>query len=175
MMNTQKKQTGFTILELLIIIVVIGIISTIVIVSYRGVQGQAHDVSIQNDLKDIASKLELYKLDNKVYPAGPTQLATLGVKVSKNSYGNHMLSGGVYYNLLYCRMPAAAPTTYALVAFSKSGNDLMFVAGRGLSPYVGSKTGSSGICTTAGVPLSGAPSERDFFYNANIWQSFVAP
>lgn len=169
----QQKQIGFTIVELLIVIVVIGILAAITVVAYNGVQGRANDAAIQSDLQNISKKLELYKIDFGVYPAGSAQLTTLGLKASKNAYGNHMISGGQNYNLVYCRMPAAAPTDYALVAFSKSGARFKYVNGQGLSVYAGSFAGSAGICTDAGIPMAGAAAERDWFYDFSAWQSYV--
>ena len=166
-----KKQTGFTIVELLIVIVVIAILAAITIVAYNGIQNRANDTAIQNDLKSIAQKLELYKVDNGIYPAGSAQLATLGLKVSKNAYGNHMPSGGNFYNLVYCHIPIGAATDYALVASSKSGNKFKYTNASGLGAYTGSWAGSAGICTDAGVPIGGLATERDWFYDTNNWQS----
>lgn len=169
----QKKQAGFTIVELLIVIVVIGILAAITAVAYNGVQGKANDAAIQSDLQAIATKLEIYNADFGVYPAGAAQLTTLGLKASKSAYGNHMPSGGFDYNLVYCRMPAAAPTDYALVAFSKSGVRYKYAKGTGLSVYTGGFAGSAGICTDAGIPMAGAATERDWFYEASAWRSFI--
>lgn len=168
-----RKQTGFTIVELLIVIVVIGILAAITVVAYNGVQGRAQDTAIQSDLQQIAKKLELYKADYDVYPAGSTQLTTLNLKASKNAYGNHYQTSGSDFNLVYCRMPAAAPTDFALVAFSKSGLRYKYVNGRGVSVYTGPFGGSAGICTDAGIPMSGAAAERDWFYYYNAWQSYI--
>jgi general secretion pathway protein G len=172
--NMHKNQGGFTIVELLIVIVVIAILAAITVVAYNGIQNRANDTTIQSDLQNIAKKLELYKVDNGVYPAGPTQLSPLGLKVSKNAYGNHMPSGGTFYNLVYCHMPAAAPTDYALVAFSKSGARFKYTNTSGLSSYTGSFAGSAGICTDAGIPMTGLPEDRDWFFEANNWRTFVA-
>lgn len=168
-----RNQAGFTIVELLIVIVVIGILAAITVVAFNGVQGRAHDISIQNDLQSIAKKLEMYKADFAVYPAGAAQLTPLQLKASKNAYGNHMVSGGADYNLVYCRMPAAAPTDYALVAFSKSGARFKFTNASGLSPYTGGMGGSAGICTDAGIPMAGAATERDWLYEASNWRTFI--
>lgn len=63
-----KTARGFTIVELLIVIVVIAILATISIVVYNGVQGRARDSKRYSDLKSIASALELYRVDQGGYP-----------------------------------------------------------------------------------------------------------
>lgn len=168
-----QNQHGFTIVELLIVIVVIGVLAAITVVAFNGVQGRAHDISLQNDLQAIAKKLEMYKVDTAVYPAGAAQLTPLQLKASKSAYGNHMVTGGFDYNLVYCRMPAAAPTDYALVAFSKSGARFKFTSANGLSPYTGGTNGSATICTDAGIPMAGAAAERDWLYEASNWRTFI--
>ena len=64
-----KAKSGFTIVELLIVIVVIAILAAISVVAYTGVQNRAHDSRRVNDLKAIVKALELYKIDNGRYPS----------------------------------------------------------------------------------------------------------
>lgn len=59
---------GFTIVELLIVIVVIGILTSITVVAYSGIQGRARDSQRLSDLKTIMKALEIYKINNGVYP-----------------------------------------------------------------------------------------------------------
>jgi general secretion pathway protein G len=59
---------GFTIVELLIVIVVIGILAAITIVAYNGLQDRGKYSLMQSDLKSITKALELYKVDNGNYP-----------------------------------------------------------------------------------------------------------
>lgn len=76
-MRTKSKRTsGFTIVELLIVIVVIGILAAITVVAYNGVQARARDSKRQNDIAEIQIALELYKIDKGVYP--PTTVTTGG-------------------------------------------------------------------------------------------------
>jgi prepilin-type N-terminal cleavage/methylation domain-containing protein len=77
---------GFTIVELLIVIVIIGILAGIVIVAYGGITRNARNAAVQTDLKNFAKQMDLYKAENGKYPTR-TQLATYGpVKINKPPY-----------------------------------------------------------------------------------------
>lgn len=68
MLVTSKKQHGFTIVELLIVIVVIAILAAISIVAYNGIQGRARDSKRHSDLASVMKALEMYHADNGGYP-----------------------------------------------------------------------------------------------------------
>ena len=59
---------GFTIVELLVVIVVIGILAAITIVSYTGIQTKAATASLQSDLANVSQQLKLYYVDHGAYP-----------------------------------------------------------------------------------------------------------
>lgn len=61
-------QSGFTIVELLIVIIVIGILMTIAVTSYLGIQARAHDAERMQDISSIARAVELYKVKTGSYP-----------------------------------------------------------------------------------------------------------
>jgi type II secretion system protein G len=63
-----KSKSGFTIVELLVVIVVIAILAVITIVAYTGIQARANDSRRLNDLEAIQKALALYKADNGSYP-----------------------------------------------------------------------------------------------------------
>jgi len=69
-MKWRAKQTGFTIVELLIVIVVIGILAAITIVAYNGIQQRARDAQRQSDISTIKKALEVYYAANDRYPPG---------------------------------------------------------------------------------------------------------
>ena len=69
----KSARTGFTIIELLIVIVIIGILATAVLVIYRGMQIRAQDIGRQDDLQKIEATLAQYASQHSgVYPATTT-------------------------------------------------------------------------------------------------------
>ena len=69
-LKTMKKERGFTIVELLIVIVVIGILAAIVIVAYNGIQNRAKTQSGQAAASNIQKKIEAYNASVGSYPTG---------------------------------------------------------------------------------------------------------
>ncbi len=64
-----KKQSGFTIIELLIVIVVIGILAAIVITTYSGITVKQRNQKRQTDIQSIQTQLEAFFSQNGFYPA----------------------------------------------------------------------------------------------------------
>lgn len=63
-----KTRSGFTIVELLIVIVVIAILAAILVVAYNGIQGRSRDATRLQDIANIRKGLELYKAERGSYP-----------------------------------------------------------------------------------------------------------
>jgi len=70
-MNKRYQYRGFTIVELLIVIVVIGILAAITIVSFNGIQARTRDAERASEVKVLQKAFEMYKVDNGVYPLHP--------------------------------------------------------------------------------------------------------
>lgn len=121
----QQKQfddRGFTIVELLIVIVVIGILAAITIVAFNGVQNKAHDASVQSDLSGLAKQYELFKVvdDDGTYPNTVADLVKLDVSINKSAYDT---SSNSPYNLTTCHANGAAD--FAIAAISRSGKNIL--------------------------------------------------
>jgi len=69
MVSLQRKQQGFTIVELLIVIVVIGILAALVITTFNGIQQKARDTERQTDIKALHGQVEAYYAQNGKYPS----------------------------------------------------------------------------------------------------------
>lgn len=69
-LSHNQKRNGFTIVELLIVVVVIAILAAISIVAYGGIQERARNAQRTQDVRTIAKALELYYINNGQYPSG---------------------------------------------------------------------------------------------------------
>lgn len=78
MLKLQKKlQAGFTIIELLIVIAIIGILATLVLTNFQGAQAKGRDTVRKNDINSVYQKLEEYYNENGGYPDGDLTSAVL--------------------------------------------------------------------------------------------------
>jgi prepilin-type N-terminal cleavage/methylation domain-containing protein len=101
------KPRGFTIVELLIVIVVIAILAAIVIIAYSGIQTRAHTAAAQSDLDSSAKTLGIANVTAGSYPV---DLTSAGLKSGSTVYT-------YYYNSsanTYCLSGTNAGITYSL-------------------------------------------------------------
>ena len=133
----KQKQTGFTIVELLIVVVVIAILAAITIVSYNGITSRANNTAVQNDLSNLAKKIEMIRAEGSSYPLPLT--ASMGLTATKGSYE-------VRNNLYYCL--SAAGDQFALGAVSKSGTGYMYTSRGGLTGPV--SVSGAAVCDRVG-------------------------
>ncbi len=69
MISLKKRNQGFTIVELLIVIVVIGILALLVITTYSGIQAKARNSKRSADMSTIQTQLEAFFSQNGYYPS----------------------------------------------------------------------------------------------------------
>lgn len=119
-----KQQSGFTIVELLIVIVVIGILAAITIVAYNGVQNKARTSAVTSALTQAAKKIAIWQVDNpNLYPSA---LSDAGIADTENVFFQYTSNNGV------------SPSTYCITATYGT-----------IKYYIDSSSGaaSAGVCT----------------------------
>jgi uncharacterized protein (TIGR02145 family)/prepilin-type N-terminal cleavage/methylation domain-containing protein len=99
-MKVKKIQSAFTLAELLIVIVIIGILASLVLASYAGITERANNASLAFDLKNASTKLKAY---NAVYGSYPASLAANGCPVA---------SGSLPADTKYCIPVSGSNTVY---------------------------------------------------------------
>jgi len=127
--SNKKTSSAFTIVELLIVIVVIGILAAITIVAFNGIQDRARKAIIDTDLAGVQKSLIVYQVDNSGnYPA---TIAAANFKTSTNTALQYSVDNTV------------TPKTYCVTAINT-----------GKAYYVSSTIAipTSGACTGHSLP-----------------------
>lgn len=84
----RAKESGFTLVELLIVIVILGVLAAIVVFSVRGVNDNSASAACNADLGTTNSALEAYYAQNKAYPASiGTLVSPAGLLKSTPTFG----------------------------------------------------------------------------------------
>lgn len=94
------NRKGFTIVELLIVIVVIGILAAITIVAYNGIQERAHQTKTVSALSEYAKAFAAYAVDHDNYPPSPSCLGdTQGAANVKSCINPSGVNGTACFSL----------------------------------------------------------------------------
>lgn len=76
-MNKRFTQSGFTLIEIMVVMVILGLLVAIVAPNIMGRSDQAKVTIAETQLKNIQSALDLYRLDNSHYPSTQQGLEAL--------------------------------------------------------------------------------------------------
>ena len=155
--SASARSEGFTLVELLVVIVIIGILMGVLLVAYQGTRKAARDGKRKAELEQVRAALELLRSDCGVYPPGDGRIEACGVPatclftgVGPCTWGTSALvvEGKTYmgqlpkdpldptYRYQYCTLGApgcdASVNSYTLCAYLETGS--------------GSVTGCGGSC-----------------------------
>ncbi|MDN5275445.1 MAG: hypothetical protein JWN33_94 [Candidatus Saccharibacteria bacterium] len=163
MLTQRKHRPGFTIVELLIVIVIIGILAAIAIVAYNGIQNRARAASVSAALSQAARKIAAFQVDNS--DAYPTTLSDVGV------------TDGSAVTYQYSVNNTSSPRTYCITATATTIS--YFVNSASSTPQAGAcpghgLNGVSAITNLATNPsfetnMNGLASGRAFSTRDTSW------
>ncbi|KGK85546.1 secretion system protein G [Stutzerimonas degradans] len=80
----RRTQGGFTLIEIMVVVVILGILAALVVPQVMSRPEQAKVTVAKGDIKAVAAALDMYKLDNFAYPSTQQGLEALVKKPSGN-------------------------------------------------------------------------------------------
>ena len=119
-----RPQHGFTLLEVMVVVVILGILAALVVPKIIGRPDEARVTAARQDIASLAQTLKLYRLDNQRYPTTEQGLQALVAKPTSAPVPPNWKAGGYVerlakdpwgnpYQYLYPRGPARRSTCTA--------------------------------------------------------------
>jgi general secretion pathway protein G len=93
-MSQRRRQRGFTLVEIMVVVVIIGILGMLVVPKLLGRTGEARVTAARTDIATLMQSLKLYKLDNQRYPTTEQGLQALVQKPTSGPAANGWKEGG---------------------------------------------------------------------------------
>lgn len=93
-MQTSNKQKGFTLLEVMVVIVILGILASMVVPNLMGNKDKADQQKAVSDIVALENSLDMYKLDNSIYPTTEQGLEALVQKPTMSPEPRNYRDGG---------------------------------------------------------------------------------
>jgi len=114
----KKDESGFTLIELMIVIAIIGILAAIAIPQFSAYRTRSYNSAAQADLRNAATAQEAYYVDTQTYVVDP-QTNLIGSTYGFYTSQNVMVDG------------SAGPQQYTMTAYHSSGNKTYTLLGPG--------------------------------------------
>jgi type IV pilus assembly protein PilA len=162
----QNNQNGFTLIELMVVVMIIAILVGIAIPAFLGARKRAQDTASKSNLRNALGTAQTIFTDNQAYLATATMAANLGEEEPSLEFIDGALVAGVSASAKEISLLTGTATGGSgldqIVLASKSGSGKCFflrhVATAGLADLSGSymATTDSGACAAVSKPADGA-------------------
>ena len=121
MISLKKRSQGFTIVELLIVIVVIGILALLVITTYSGIQAKARNAKRQSDIASLQTQMEAFFSQNGYYPSNADMNSASWLTTNMKSLDQNALIDPSNTTQSKTLALTAAAKTYAYAPLNSAG------------------------------------------------------
>lgn len=113
-MNFLERGKGFTLIELMIVIAIIGILASIAIPQFSAYRTRGFNATAMSDLRNMITSQEAYFADKQTYSAAVADLSAYGFTVSNN---------------VTASVSSATVSTYVMTAVHSSGDHTYQISG----------------------------------------------
>ena len=163
----RDAESGFTLIELMIVVAIIAILAGILIPNFVNARAQAQTAACESNIRAIATALELYYADNQVYPTAaaasvqPSLLTVNGVAYLNNTPKDPAAqSSSALYTLTTTQASGGGAATYTIACPGVHvGSTLAKIplAGGASGSVCGTNCTATKVEYVAGVGLQAAP------------------
>jgi general secretion pathway protein G len=94
MLTSRPLHTGFTLLEVMVVVVIIGILAALVVPKIISRPDEARVIAAKQDIASLMQSLRLYRLDNQRYPTTEQGLEALATKPASLPLPRNWKNGG---------------------------------------------------------------------------------
>lgn len=118
------KQSGFTLIEIMVVVIIIGLLSAMIVPNLFDKQARAFQAKAGSDISTISSELELYRLDLFSYPTTSEGLQALVSNPGKSNWNGYLtkLPKDPWGNAFQYQSPGTRnPNSYDLWSFGSDG------------------------------------------------------
>lgn len=140
-MHSRRSQAGFTLIEIMVVVVILGVLAALVVPQIMSRPDQAKVTAARADINAIAMALDIYKLDNHGYPGTQQGLDALVSKPTGSPPARNWNPDGYlkrlpvdpWGNPYQFITPGSQGTAYDLFSFGADGR----AGGEGLNADIG--------------------------------------
>jgi type IV pilus assembly protein PilA len=139
MRERMGREEGFTLVELLVVMLILGILAAIAIPAFFNQRSKAHDAQAKSAARTAETAMETYATDNGGSYASATPALLNGIEQTLKTSGTNAIT-----------VPTAASTNYSVASTSSTGNVFTITrASTGVVTFSCTTAGSAG-CPTGG-------------------------
>ena len=92
MNQVSAKQAGFTLIEIMVVVIIIGLLSAVILPNVLGQRDKASIIKAESDISQITNQLQLYRLDNFAYPSTSEGIQALVTNPGKSTWTGYLNS-----------------------------------------------------------------------------------